>query len=89
MKLLQVKINRILQVVLFLMCQISFGQTAAEKLLHGKIRVDSAYISGINVLNLVNEKTAVTNGDGEFFFWLRPISKLKKNNAYKIIQDEN
>ncbi|MDI5886581.1 hypothetical protein [Flavobacterium yafengii] len=67
MKLLQVKINRILLVVLFLMCQISFGQTAAEKLLHGKIRVDSAYISGINILNLVNEKTAVTNSDGEFF----------------------
>ncbi|MDI5896877.1 hypothetical protein QLS81_02350 [Flavobacterium sp. XS2P67] len=61
------KINRILQADLFLMCQISFGQTSTEKLLHGKIRVGSAYISGINVLNLVNEKTAVTNSDGEFF----------------------
>ncbi|MDI5893595.1 hypothetical protein [Flavobacterium algoritolerans] len=89
MKLLRVKINRILRVVLFLMCQISFGQTAAEKLLHGKIRVDSAYISGINILNLVNEKTAVTNSDGEFLLWLKPIARLKKNNAYKIIQDEN
>ena len=67
MKLLQVKINKILLVVLFLMCQISFGQTSAEKLLHSKIRVDSAYISGINTLNLINEKTAVTNSDGEFF----------------------
>ncbi len=49
------------------MCQISFGQTSAEKLLHGKIRVDSAYISGINILNLVNEKTSISNSDGEFF----------------------
>lgn len=71
MKLLRVKINKILQVVLFLMCQISFGQTSAEKLLHGKIRVDSAYISGINILNLVNEKTAVTNSDGEFFIMVK------------------
>ncbi len=61
------RINRLLSVVLFLMCQISFGQTAGEKVLHGKIRVDLAYISGINVLNLVNEKTAVTSSDGDFF----------------------
>ncbi|WP_165930189.1 hypothetical protein [Flavobacterium ranwuense] len=67
MKLLLVKTNRLLSVILFLMCQISFCQTAGEKLLHGKIRVDSGYISGINVLNLVNEKTVVTNSEGEFF----------------------
>jgi hypothetical protein len=68
MKLLQVKINRILLLVLFLRCQISFGQTAGEKLIHGKIRVDLVYISGINVLNLVNEKTAVINSDEELLF---------------------
>jgi hypothetical protein len=44
-----------------------FWANFTGKLLHGKIRVDSAYISGINILNLVNEKTAVTNSDGEFF----------------------
>ena len=47
-------------------CQISFGQTVADKLLHGKISVGSTSISGINVLNLVNQKTAVTNSDGDF-----------------------
>lgn len=49
----------------------SFGQTAGEKVLHGKISADSAYISGINVLNLVNEKTTVTNSDGEFFILVK------------------
>lgn len=54
--------------VLFLMCQISFGQTAGEKLIHGKISIHLVYISGINVLNLVNEKIAVINSDEELLF---------------------
>lgn len=57
------------------MFQISFGKISAEKVLHGKIIVDSAYISGINILNLVNKKIAVTNSDGEFFI-------LAKANFY-------
>lgn len=50
-----------------LLCQISFGQTLDEKLLQGKIRVDSVGVNGINILNLTNGKTTQTNSSGEFF----------------------
>ena len=53
--------------ILFLLCQISFGQTLDEKLLQGKIRVDSAGVIGINVLNLTNGKITQTNSSGAFF----------------------
>lgn len=61
------KINSVLMGMLFLLCQISFGQTLHEKLLQGKIRVDSVLVSGINILNSTNEKTTQTNNSGEFF----------------------
>ena len=53
--------------MLFLACQISFGQTNDEKLLRIKITVNSVSVSGINVLNLRSEKRVVTNSDGVFF----------------------
>ena len=53
--------------MLFLACQISFGQTTDEKLLRIKITVNSVSVSGINVLNLRSEKRIVTNSDGVFF----------------------
>jgi hypothetical protein len=46
-----------------------FWETAAEKLLHGKIRVDSAYISGINVLNLIGKKQESQSGTKRFFYF--------------------
>lgn len=53
--------------MLFLCCQISFAQTLHDKLLQGKIRVDSILVSGINILNLTNGKKTQTNNSGEFF----------------------
>ena len=53
--------------MLFLACQISFGQTTDEKLLRIKITVNSVSVSGINVLNLRSEKRVVTNSDEVFF----------------------
>ena len=61
------KINSILSGILFLLCQNSFGQTLDEKLLQGKIRVDSVGVNGINILNLVNGKITQTNSSGAFF----------------------
>lgn len=61
------KINSILLGILFLLCQISFGQTLDEKLLQGKIRVDSVGVNGINILNLTNGKSTQTNSSREFF----------------------
>ncbi len=52
---------------LFLFCQITFGQIAGEKLLHGKIMVESGNVGGVTIINLVNEKTAISDGNGDFF----------------------
>ena len=60
------KISRVI-LVLLVMCQITFGQTTHEKLVHGKITADSVSVNGIKVLNLVNQKTTFTSKDGEFF----------------------
>ena len=37
-----------------------------EKLLHGKIVAEDASVSGVDVVNLGNEKVTVTNAKGEF-----------------------
>jgi len=51
---------------LFLISQIALGQIDGEKLIHGKVIADSVSVEGINILNLVSEKTTVTNKKGEF-----------------------
>jgi hypothetical protein len=62
-----VKKNNTQLLFLFLLTQIVFGQTVGEKLIHGKILADSATVEGIEVINLVNEKSTTTNKNGEFF----------------------
>ena len=44
-----------------------FGQTADEKILHGKIIVDSGNVYGVTIINLVNEKSVISDSNGEFF----------------------
>ena len=61
------KIISILTGMLLVLCQICFGQILDEKLLQGKISVDSVGANGINILNLTNGKTTQTNNSGEFF----------------------
>jgi len=43
-----------------------WSQDRNEKLLQGIIAADDALLSGIDVVNLVNEKVTVTNSKGEF-----------------------
>ena len=57
--------NKIL--LLFLFCQVTFCQTTGEKLLHGKIVAESGNVGGVTIINLVNEKTALSNGNGDFY----------------------
>lgn len=64
--LLRVK-SKITLLVLVLFCQISFGQETAEKLIHGKIITELGNVAGVNIVNLVNEKSAVSDVNGEFF----------------------
>jgi hypothetical protein len=49
----------------------TFCQTAAEKILHGKIVVESGNAGGVSVINLVNEKTAISDGNGEFYILVK------------------
>jgi len=44
--------------------QISFAQ---EMSIHGRISAGGNSVEGINVVNLVNEKSAVSDYNGEFF----------------------
>lgn len=76
------------------MCQISFGQTPLVKLIHGKIRVDSVSVSGINILNLGNEKTVLTNNDGEFFILAKAndvlvFTAVNLETIRKVIKEED
>jgi len=54
--------NRFIIGLLFFI-QIAFSQ---EKTIHGKVVADGNSVEGINVVNLVNEKSTVTNAQGEF-----------------------
>lgn len=50
-----------------LLCQLTYGQTAVEKLIHGKISVASGSAEGVTIMNLVNEKSTASDSNGEFF----------------------
>jgi hypothetical protein len=53
--------------LLLLFSQMTFGQSFDEKLIHGKIMVESRAIAGVTIINLVNEKSTISDSNGEFF----------------------
>ncbi|THD31689.1 MAG: hypothetical protein DI588_10930 [Flavobacterium johnsoniae] len=53
--------------LLFLLSAGMLFSQSQEKLLLIKVMADGNYVGGINVVNLVNEKSAVTDEKGEFF----------------------
>ena len=57
--------------VFCLVYHISVGQTPVERMLRGKIRVDSTHSNGISILNLGTDKFTTTNQDGEFVIMVR------------------
>ncbi|MBA4318613.1 MAG: hypothetical protein C0412_09440 [Flavobacterium sp.] len=88
------KTNNTLMLFLFLFCQMTFGQMAGEKLLHGKIVVESGNAGGVTIINLVNEKTTVSDGNGEFFILAKAedllvFSSLNLEYYRRIIEDED
>ncbi len=94
MKLLRVKTNSSLLLVLCLVYQISFGQTPAARMLLGKIRVDSPHASGISILNLSTNKTTNANQDGEFVIMVRindvlVFSALNVETTKRVIKQED
>jgi hypothetical protein len=77
-----------------LLCQITFGQTSGEKILHGKIVVASGSIEGVNVINLVNEKSTISDSNGEFYILVKAedllvFSSVNLEYHRKIIEEED
>jgi len=76
---------------LFLFCvQISLAQ---EKLFYGKIDADGNNVEGINIVNLVNEKSAVSDANGEFHILAKPddllvLSAINFEYKRKIVAEE-
>jgi hypothetical protein len=84
--------NKIL--MLFLFCQVTFCQTVGEKLLHGKILVESGNVGGVTIINLVNEKTAISDGNGDFFILAKAedllvFSSVNLEYYRRIIEEED
>lgn len=72
------KSSKIVILTLFISC-VTFAQ---EKLLKGRIVADGNNVSGINLMNLVNEKSAITDENGEFLI-------LAKEEDMLIFSSEN
>jgi hypothetical protein len=60
------RLNKILIFSLLFISPSAFAQTVVEKLLHGKIVVESGNVAGVNIVNLVNEKSTTSDSNGEF-----------------------
>lgn len=72
---------------------IVFSQSK-EKMIHGKIIAPINSTSGINVMNLVSEKSVLTDADGEFYILVKADDLLilsSENFEYKrkLIQEED
>ena len=83
-----------LLILFVVLSQMTFGQIAGEKLLHGKIIVESGTVGGVTIINLVNEKTAVSDGNGEFFILAKAedllvFSSVNLDYYRKIIEVED
>jgi hypothetical protein len=86
--------NKTLMLFLLLFCQVTFCQTVGEKLLHGKIVVESGNGGGVTVINLVNEKTAISDGNGDFFILAKAedllvFSSVNLEYYRRIIEEED
>ena len=84
--------NKIL--MLFLFCQVTFCQNNGEKLLHGKIVVESGNAGGVTIINLVNEKSTISDGNGDFFILAKAedllvFSSLNLEYYRRIIEEED
>lgn len=72
----------------------TFGQTVGEKLIHGKIMTESGSIEGVNIVNLVNEKSTVSDSKGDFFILAKAddllvFSSVNLEYYRRIIEEED
>ena len=86
--------KKFLLILFVVISQMTFGQIAGEKLIHGKIVVESGAVGGVTILNLVNEKTAISDGNGDFFILAKAedlliFSSINLDYYRKIIETED
>lgn len=84
------KSNKILLLTFF----VSYVALAQEKMIKGKITANGNNVEGINLVNLVNEKSAVTDSNGEFSILakvddLLVFSAVNMHYKRKIIEAED
>ena len=65
------KINSTLLLVLLLLSQIVFGQNSNEKEIRGLIFADSTVVEGVNVSNLTNQITTISDKNGLFSLFVK------------------
>jgi hypothetical protein len=73
---------------------LTFAQSTGEKTLHGKISVPSGNVEGVTIVNLVNEKSTVSDNNGDFYILAKADDLLvftSVNLEYyrKIIEQED
>jgi len=86
--------KKFLLILFVVISQMTFGQIDGEKLIHGKIVVESGAVGGVTIINLVNEKTAISDGNGEFFILAKAedllvFSSINLDYYRKIIETED
>jgi hypothetical protein len=72
----------------------TFCQTNGEKLIHGKIIVPSGNVEGVNIVNLVNEKSTVSDSKGDFYILAKAedllvFSSVNLEYYRRIIEEED
>jgi len=77
-----------------LLFQITFGQKAGEKIIHGKIIVISGTIEGVTIINLVNENNTTSDSNGDFFILAKAddllvLSSVNLEYQRKIIEEDD
>ena len=78
-------------ILIFLLSSVAFAQ---EKIFHGKIQADGNNVEGINIVNLVNEKSTVSDANGEFRILAKPedllvLSAINFEYKRKIVIEED
>ena len=85
---------RFVLLLFLLLFQLTFGQAIVEKMIHGKIVVASGTIEGVNIVNLVNEKSTTSDSNGDFFILAKAedllvFSSVNLEYHRKIIEDDD
>jgi hypothetical protein len=86
--------NKTLLFIMFLFCQITFCQIADQKLIHGKIIVESGNVEGVTIINLVSKKNTTSDSNGDFYILAKAddllvFSSVNLDYYRKIIEAED